>query len=136
MMKQKKRVEKGTHQIPTVLTLLNCTSNLYPTQPTKFPFIFPPNSHQFFSYFFFFSKMEIEDSDRPSIGFPLGLALLLILLLFMCGFFTCCIHWNKLRALLGLPTDEDNPVFQQELPLKPPPPLQVITVLFLKKCAL
>ncbi|TKY56371.1 hypothetical protein E2542_SST20814 [Spatholobus suberectus] len=46
--------------------------------------------------------MELQDTaaSRVSIGFPLGLALLLVCLLFICGFFCCCLHWNKLRSLL------------------------------------
>ncbi|KAK9270710.1 hypothetical protein L1049_026293 [Liquidambar formosana] len=41
-----------------------------------------------------------EGSSRPSIGFPLGLLLLVILLFCMSLFFTCCYHWDKLRVLL------------------------------------
>ncbi|WCJ35650.1 hydroxyproline-rich glycoprotein family protein [Euphorbia peplus] len=80
--------------------------------------------------------MEIEEeSSRPSVGFPLGLALLLILLLSMCCFFTCCIHWNKLRSLFGLSTDHDHDHHHDHLhhqhqddslfhPHKPQPPQQ------------
>ncbi|OAY51091.1 uncharacterized protein At5g65660 [Manihot esculenta] len=50
--------------------------------------------------------MENEESTRPSIGFPLGLALLLVMLLFMAGFFTCCLYWDKLRSLLGVSSEE------------------------------
>ncbi|XP_044475702.1 uncharacterized protein At5g65660-like [Mangifera indica] len=39
-------------------------------------------------------------SARPLIGFPLGLALLLFMLLSMSGIFTCCLHWDKLRSLV------------------------------------
>ncbi|XP_061351393.1 uncharacterized protein At5g65660-like [Gastrolobium bilobum] len=46
--------------------------------------------------------MEIEDSSgQVSIGFPLGLALLVTLLLFICCFFCCCLHWNKLQSLFS-----------------------------------
>ncbi|XP_061359377.1 uncharacterized protein At5g65660-like [Gastrolobium bilobum] len=45
--------------------------------------------------------MELEDTaaSRVPIGFPLGLALLFACLLFICGFFCCCLHWNKLQSL-------------------------------------
>ncbi|KAJ1421355.1 hypothetical protein SESBI_13789 [Sesbania bispinosa] len=46
--------------------------------------------------------MELQDTaaTRISIGFPLGLALLFACLLFLCGFFCSCLHWNKLKSLL------------------------------------
>ncbi|KAK7311727.1 hypothetical protein RJT34_10039 [Clitoria ternatea] len=42
--------------------------------------------------------MEIEESSI-SIGFPLGLALLVLLLLFVSCFFLCFLHWEKLQPL-------------------------------------
>ncbi|KAK9097047.1 hypothetical protein Sjap_022544 [Stephania japonica] len=51
------------------------------------------------------------DASRPSIGFPLGTALLLLVIFSLSGFFSCCYHWEKLRSLrrsfLGNPTDQD-----------------------------
>ncbi|KAF7830052.1 hydroxyproline-rich glycoprotein family protein [Senna tora] len=46
--------------------------------------------------------MELEDtsSSRVSIGFPVGLALLFALFFFVCLFFCCCLHWDKLQSLL------------------------------------
>ncbi|MED6188102.1 hypothetical protein PIB30_082816 [Stylosanthes scabra] len=48
--------------------------------------------------------MEIEEestsSSHVSIGFPLGLALLVTLILFICCCFFCCIHWDKIEAFL------------------------------------
>lgn len=46
--------------------------------------------------------MEIEEHTQGQIfiGFPLGLALLVTLLFFICSFFCCCLHWNKLQSLL------------------------------------
>lgn len=46
--------------------------------------------------------MELQDTaaSRVSIGFPLGLALLFVCLIFMCGFFCCCLHWTKLQSFL------------------------------------
>ncbi|XP_059630276.1 uncharacterized protein At5g65660-like [Cornus florida] len=49
-----------------------------------------------------------DGSSRPSLGFPLGLALLLLVLVCMSGFFSCCFYWDKLRSLLQLPADETN----------------------------
>ncbi|KAL2348966.1 hypothetical protein Fmac_002966 [Flemingia macrophylla] len=39
------------------------------------------------------------DLSRPSLGFPLGTALLLILMFSLSGIFSCCYHWDKLRSL-------------------------------------
>ncbi|CAL5348943.1 unnamed protein product [Camellia sinensis] len=52
-------------------------------------------------------EMGVEEGSssslsRPSIGYPLGLALLMVMLLCMSGFFSCCYHWDKLRSLLLL----------------------------------
>ncbi|CAL0311829.1 unnamed protein product [Lupinus luteus] len=39
------------------------------------------------------------DASRPSIGFPLGTALLLIIIFTLSGVFSCCYHWDKFRSL-------------------------------------
>ena len=39
------------------------------------------------------------DASRPSLGFPLGTALLLIIIFTLSGIFSCCYHWDKLRSL-------------------------------------
>ncbi|CAK9155650.1 unnamed protein product [Ilex paraguariensis] len=39
------------------------------------------------------------DASRPSLGFPLGTALLLIVIFSLSGIFSCCYHWEKLRSL-------------------------------------
>ncbi|KAI3900713.1 hypothetical protein MKW92_003347 [Papaver armeniacum] len=46
----------------------------------------------------------------PSVGFPLGIALLLILVFGVSGFFSCCYNWNKLRSLRRSfsPSDENH----------------------------
>ncbi|KAK7407170.1 hypothetical protein VNO78_08859 [Psophocarpus tetragonolobus] len=49
------------------------------------------------------------DTSRPSLGFPLGTALLLIIIFSLSGIFSCCYHWDKLRSFrqslsLPLPT--------------------------------
>ncbi|XP_074378725.1 uncharacterized protein At5g65660-like [Apium graveolens] len=40
-----------------------------------------------------------DSSSRPSLGFPLGTALLLIVIFSLSGIFSCCYHWDKLRSL-------------------------------------
>ncbi|XP_022133072.1 uncharacterized protein At5g65660 [Momordica charantia] len=39
------------------------------------------------------------DASRPSLGFPLGTALLLLVIFTLSGIFSCCYHWDKLRSL-------------------------------------
>ncbi|XP_028783927.1 uncharacterized protein At5g65660-like [Neltuma alba] len=39
------------------------------------------------------------DTSRPSLGFPLGTALLLIVIFTISGICSCCYHWEKLRSL-------------------------------------
>ncbi|KAL4333658.1 hypothetical protein GQ457_07G024430 [Hibiscus cannabinus] len=39
-------------------------------------------------------------SSRPIIGYPLGVALLLILLFCISGFLIGCVNWHKLQALI------------------------------------
>ncbi|KAJ9166428.1 hypothetical protein P3X46_021186 [Hevea brasiliensis] len=68
--------------------------------------------------------MESEESSRPSLGFPSGLALLLVILFLMSGFFTCCLHWDKIRSLFRITSSEENSHAQQDiehLPQKPTP---------------
>ncbi|KAL2904107.1 hypothetical protein RDABS01_002817 [Bienertia sinuspersici] len=40
-----------------------------------------------------------SDSSRPSLGFPLGTALLLLIIFSLSGIFSCCYHWDKFRSL-------------------------------------
>ncbi|NP_001142750.1 uncharacterized protein LOC100275095 [Zea mays] len=44
--------------------------------------------------------LPIEHSSRPTLGFPLGTALLLLVIFALSGMFSCCYHWDKLRSLL------------------------------------
>lgn len=44
--------------------------------------------------------LPIEHSSRPTLGFPLGTALLLVVIFTLSGMFSCCYHWDKLRSLL------------------------------------
>ncbi|KAI7742974.1 hypothetical protein M8C21_014001 [Ambrosia artemisiifolia] len=48
-----------------------------------------------------------HNSNRPTIGFPLGTALLLIVVFTLSGVFSCCYHWDKLRHLRGQFSDDD-----------------------------
>ncbi|KAL4363106.1 hypothetical protein GQ457_04G034910 [Hibiscus cannabinus] len=41
------------------------------------------------------------DASRPSLGFPLGTVLLLIIIFSLSGIFSCCYHWDKLKYLRG-----------------------------------
>lgn len=40
-----------------------------------------------------------SDASRPSLGFPLGTGVLLIVIFSLSGIFSCCYHWDKLRSL-------------------------------------
>ncbi|GAB4847179.1 hypothetical protein Ancab_026190 [Ancistrocladus abbreviatus] len=53
-----------------------------------------------------------SDASRPSLGFPLGIALLMIVIFTLSGVFSCCYHWEKLRSIRrssgdGRSTDTD-----------------------------
>ncbi|KAA3476593.1 Hydroxyproline-rich glycoprotein family protein [Gossypium australe] len=50
---------------------------------------------------------EESSSSRPAIGFPLGLALLLILLFCISAVLLCYLYWQKLRALILRSSDQD-----------------------------
>ncbi|XP_060194571.1 uncharacterized protein At5g65660-like isoform X2 [Lycium barbarum] len=41
----------------------------------------------------------MESSSRPSLGFPLGTALLLLVIFSLSGVFSCCYHWDKIRSI-------------------------------------
>ncbi|XP_050377890.1 uncharacterized protein At5g65660 [Argentina anserina] len=49
------------------------------------------------------------DASRPSLGFPLGTALLLIIIFSLSGVFSCCYHWDKLRSLRRSFSEDSNP---------------------------
>ncbi|KAG8061806.1 hypothetical protein GUJ93_ZPchr0003g16463 [Zizania palustris] len=44
--------------------------------------------------------VPIAHSSRPTLGFPLGTALLIFVIFSLSGIFSCCYHWDKLRSLL------------------------------------
>lgn len=54
--------------------------------------------------------VPIEHSSRPTLGFPLGTVLLLLVIFSLSGMFSCCYHWDKLRSLLR----SRNPAMFQE----------------------
>ncbi|CAN0917622.1 Uncharacterized protein At5g65660 [Linum grandiflorum] len=70
------------------------------------------------------SPPQHVDASRPSLGFPLGTALLLIVIFSLSGIFSCCYHWDKLRSLRGRgPYSDDTqsqdieaPPFKPKLP--------------------
>ncbi|XVE95136.1 hypothetical protein REPUB_Repub02eG0070400 [Reevesia pubescens] len=51
---------------------------------------------------------ESSSSCRPSIGFPLGLAILLILLFCISGVLICYLNWHKIRDLILQSSDQDH----------------------------
>uniref|UniRef100_A0A0E0GWM4 AAA+ ATPase domain-containing protein n=1 Tax=Oryza nivara TaxID=4536 RepID=A0A0E0GWM4_ORYNI len=44
--------------------------------------------------------IPMAHSSRPTLGFPLGTALLIFVIFSLSGIFSCCYHWDKLRAFL------------------------------------
>ncbi|KAK9930083.1 hypothetical protein M0R45_027140 [Rubus argutus] len=64
--------------------------------------------------------MDNDDvSTRPSLAFPLGLALLLLMLLSISCFFFCCLHWDKVRSLFGSSLDQDPEAELDQKPARP-----------------
>ncbi|KAL1810038.1 hypothetical protein ACET3Z_027028 [Daucus carota] len=59
------------------------------------------------------------DSSRPSLGFPLGTALLLIVIFSLSGIFSCCYHWDKIRSLRRSFDDDLEAGHYEESPSKP-----------------
>ncbi|KAL9382233.1 hypothetical protein Peur_025268 [Populus x canadensis] len=49
------------------------------------------------------------DASRPSLGFPLGAALLFISILSLSGVFSCCYHWDKLRSFRRRRSSSEHP---------------------------
>nr|XP_016507552.1 PREDICTED: uncharacterized protein At5g65660-like isoform X2 [Nicotiana tabacum] len=58
-----------------------------------------------------------SDPSRPSLGFPLGTALLLLIIFSLSGIFSCCYHWDKLRSLRRSFSDSTD--LEAELEAKP-----------------
>ncbi|KAJ4714617.1 hydroxyproline-rich glycoprotein family protein [Melia azedarach] len=54
------------------------------------------------------------DASRPSLGFPLGTALLLIVIFSLSGIFSCCYHWDKLRSLRQSFSEDADPEADNE----------------------
>ncbi|KAJ6405056.1 hypothetical protein OIU84_013100, partial [Salix udensis] len=69
--------------------------------------------------------MEEGDPNRPSLGFPIGLVLLLLMLFIMSGLFSCCLHWEKVLSLFGVSGEENHSHIEEDiehLPQKSSPP--------------
>ncbi|XP_039003694.1 uncharacterized protein At5g65660-like [Hibiscus syriacus] len=62
------------------------------------------------------------DASRPSIGFPLGTALLLIIIFSLSGIFSFCYHLDKLRSLRRSFADGSHPDADIETSLSRPTP--------------
>ncbi|KAM5575204.1 hypothetical protein ABKV19_014243 [Rosa sericea] len=62
-----------------------------------------------------------EVSTRPSLAFPLGLALLLLMLLSISTFFFCCLYWDRVRSLFisSLDQDQDPEANLDQKPARP-----------------
>ncbi|KAF2295736.1 hypothetical protein P3X46_018582 [Hevea brasiliensis] len=56
-----------------------------------------------------FSPLPHVDASRPSIGFPIGTALLLIIVFTLSCIFSCCYHWDKLRSNRRTSSDDPDP---------------------------
>ncbi|KAF5740119.1 hypothetical protein HS088_TW11G00184 [Tripterygium wilfordii] len=67
--------------------------------------------------------MEREEGDRAFIGFPFGLALLLVMLIGMSCFLTCCLYWEKIRSLFQSDDNNDDQTefARNEITLSPKP---------------
>ncbi|KAK1269546.1 hypothetical protein QJS04_geneDACA006458 [Acorus gramineus] len=53
-------------------------------------------------------------TSRPSLGFPLGTALLLIVIFCLSGIFSCCYHRDKLRSLRRSSSDDSDAITDPE----------------------
>ncbi|KAJ0753956.1 hypothetical protein HanPI659440_Chr09g0341631 [Helianthus annuus] len=63
----------------------------------------------------------MHHSSRPTLGFPLGTALLLIVIFSLSGIFSCCYHWDKLRHLRGSLSDQEQDDHHSTSNSKPKP---------------
>ncbi|XP_071707576.1 uncharacterized protein At5g65660-like [Rutidosis leptorrhynchoides] len=66
-------------------------------------------------------QQQHHASSRPTIGFQLGTALLLIIVFSLSGIFSCCYHWDKLRHLRGDFSDQEHRPSPNQSPSKPKP---------------
>lgn len=67
----------------------------------------------------YYAPPQHHGSSRPTIGFPLGTALLLIVVFSLSGIFSCCYHWDKLRHLRGVYSDDDDDSHHSDSKPKP-----------------
>ncbi|PIN21647.1 hypothetical protein CDL12_05643 [Handroanthus impetiginosus] len=68
------------------------------------------------------AQVSHSEGSRPSLGFPLGTALLLVVIFSLSGIFSCCYHWDKLRRSFSLPAAADLEAAADIDPSKPKPP--------------
>ncbi|KAL5559896.1 hypothetical protein UlMin_036107 [Ulmus minor] len=57
---------------------------------------------------------EGSSLSRPSLSFPLGIALLVLMLISISAFFFCCLYWEKLRSFF-FSTPQDLSVSQTDI---------------------
>ncbi|PSS21196.1 Uncharacterized protein CEY00_Acc10238 [Actinidia chinensis var. chinensis] len=60
------------------------------------------------------------EASRPSLGFPLGTPLLLIIIFSVSGILSCCYHWAKLRFLCRSVSADTDPEADNAEPLSKP----------------
>ncbi|XP_059075420.1 uncharacterized protein At5g65660-like isoform X2 [Cryptomeria japonica] len=71
------------------------------------------------------------DSSRHALGFPLGTALVLLMVFGMSAFFSCCYHWEKITSLHGRHRSG-----AASLPAQSPPASRAATALPLSNAAI
>eukprot|EP00252_Welwitschia_mirabilis_P006823 TRINITY_DN1772_c0_g1_i1.p1 TRINITY_DN1772_c0_g1~~TRINITY_DN1772_c0_g1_i1.p1 ORF type:complete len:116 (+),score=10.74 TRINITY_DN1772_c0_g1_i1:29-376(+) len=56
------------------------------------------------------NRRGVGSTAKPTLGFPLGTALVLLIVFGVSAVFSCCYHWDKIRTLSGRqeqqPTDQ------------------------------
>ncbi|WVZ22368.1 hypothetical protein V8G54_000912 [Vigna mungo] len=94
-----------TPELPTSICLLPILP-LYILPPSSLSphstlFHFLPHAHESGNHIM--ESPDISpphvDASRPSLGFPLGTALLLIIIFTLSGVLSCCYHWDRIRSL-------------------------------------
>ncbi|ESW28435.1 hypothetical protein PHAVU_003G286300 [Phaseolus vulgaris] len=65
------------------------------------------------------------DASRPSLGFPLGTALLLIIIFTLSGVLSCCYHWDRLRSVRQSQSQSQSDPQMHSDPTKSKPPTEL-----------
>ena len=71
------------------------------------------------------------NASRPSLGFPLGTALLLIIIFSLSGVFSCCYHWDKLRSLRRSVSSDTDPEADNNWPISKPKHTRIVVDLLI-----